>query len=109
MSASVDARRRECAISVLGGPTTVIDIAGLRIVMDPTFGPPGEHAYLTKLQGPAVGAEALGAVDAVLVSHDQHPDNFDDDGRRMALAAPLILTHPGAAGRLGPPAVGLAP
>jgi L-ascorbate metabolism protein UlaG (beta-lactamase superfamily) len=48
-------------------------------------------------------------VDAVLVSHDQHPDNFDDDGRRMALAAPLLLTHPGAAGRLGPPAVGLAP
>jgi L-ascorbate metabolism protein UlaG (beta-lactamase superfamily) len=27
----------------------------------------------------------------------------------MALAAPLVLTHPGAAGRLGPPAVGLAP
>ena len=28
----VDARRRNCAISVLGGPTTVIDIAGRRIV-----------------------------------------------------------------------------
>lgn len=77
--------------------------------MDPTFDPPGVHAYLTKLTGPAVSAEALGPVDAVLVSHDEHPDNFDDDGRRMALAAPLLLTHPGAAGRLGPPAVGLAP
>jgi L-ascorbate metabolism protein UlaG (beta-lactamase superfamily) len=109
MSTRVDAARRDCAISVLGGPTTVIDIAGRRIVMDPTFDPPGVHDYLTKLTGPAVGVAALGPVDAVLVSHDQHPDNFDDDGRRMALAAPLLLTHPGAAGRLGPPAVGLAP
>jgi L-ascorbate metabolism protein UlaG (beta-lactamase superfamily) len=102
-----DARRRDCAITVLGGPTTVIDIAGRRIVMDPTFDPPGEHGYLTKLAGPAVGADALGPVDAVLISHDQHPDNLDDDGRRMALAAPLVLTNPGAVGRLGPPAVGV--
>jgi len=77
--------------------------------MDPTFDPPGVHAYLTKLTGPAVRADALGPVDAVLISHDQHPDNLDDDGRLMALAAPLVLTHPGAAGRLGPPAVGLPP
>jgi L-ascorbate metabolism protein UlaG (beta-lactamase superfamily) len=109
MNARVDARRRECAIAVLGGPTTVVDIAGLRIVMDPTFDPPGVHAYLTKTAGPAVSADALGPVDAVLISHDQHPDNLDDDGRRFALAAPLVLTHPGAAGRLGPPAVGLRP
>lgn len=109
MSTRVDAARRDCAISVLGGPTTVIDIAGRRIVMDPTFDPPGVHDYLTKLTGPAVSATTLGPVDAILVSHDQHPDNFDDDGRRMALAAPLLLTHPGAAARLGPPAVGLAP
>lgn len=109
MSTRLDAARRDCAISVLGGPTTVVDIAGRRIVMDPTFDPPGVHAYLTKLTGPAVSVEALGPVDVVLVSHDQHPDNFDDEGRRMALAAPLLLTHPGAAGRLGPPAVGVAP
>jgi len=109
MAAQVDARRRDCAISVLGGPTTVIDIAGRRIVMDPTFDPPGVHAYLTKTAGPAVRADALGPVDAVLISHDQHPDNLDDDGHRFALAAPLVLTHPGAANRLGPPAVGLQP
>jgi L-ascorbate metabolism protein UlaG (beta-lactamase superfamily) len=109
MNAQVDARRRDCAIAVLGGPTTVVDIAGHRIVMDPTFDPPGVHAYLTKTEGPALAADALGPVDAVLISHDQHPDNLDDEGRRFALAAPLVLTHPGAAGRLGPPAVGLQP
>lgn len=101
--------RRDCGISVLGGPTTVVDIAGRRIVMDPTFDPPGQHAYLTKTAGPAVTADALGPVDAVLISHDEHPDNLDDAGRRWALAAPLVLTHPGAAGRLGPPVLGLAP
>jgi L-ascorbate metabolism protein UlaG (beta-lactamase superfamily) len=108
MNAQVDAQRRDCAIAVLGGPTTVVDIAGRRIVMDPTFDPPGVHAYLTKTEGPAVGADALGPVDAVLISHDQHPDNLDD-GRRFALSAPLVLTHPGAAGRLGTPAVGCNP
>ena len=105
----MDLPRRAGAISVLGGPTTVVDIAGRRIVMDPTFDPPGEHAYLTKTAGPAMTADALGPVDAVLISHDEHPDNLDDEGRRWALAAPLVLTHPGGAGRLGPPAVGLAP
>jgi L-ascorbate metabolism protein UlaG (beta-lactamase superfamily) len=109
MTAKVDAQRRDCAISVLGGPTTVVDIAGRRIVMDPTFDPPGAHYYLTKLTGPAVSVDALGPVDAVLISHDQHADNFDDEGRRMALASPLVLTHPGGARRLGPPAAGVPP
>src|ERR1700722_12582767 len=109
MGEQVDNTRRNCAISVLGGPTTVIDIAGRRIVMDPTFDPPGAHDYLTKTVGSAVSADALGSVDAVLISHDEHPDNLDDAGRNFALAAPLIVTHPGAAGRLGHTAVGLQP
>jgi L-ascorbate metabolism protein UlaG (beta-lactamase superfamily) len=109
MSNRVDARRRDVGFSVLGGPTTVVDIGGRRIVMDPTFDQPGPHDYLTKTVGPAVPAAALGSIDVVLVSHDQHPDNFDREGRQVALAAPLVLTHPGGAGRLGPPAVGLKP
>lgn len=109
MSNRVDAQRRDVAFSVLGGPTTVVDIGGRRIVMDPTFDQPGPHDYLTKTVGPAVPAAALGSIDVVLVSHDEHPDNFDREGRQVALSAALVLTHPGAAGRLGPPAVGLAP
>jgi L-ascorbate metabolism protein UlaG (beta-lactamase superfamily) len=106
---AVDAGRQRFAFSVLGGPTTVVDVAGWRFVIDPTFDAPGEHRYLTKTVGPAVPAGALGHVDVVLISHDQHPDNLDDEGRRFALATPLVLTHPGAARRLGPPARGLAP
>jgi L-ascorbate metabolism protein UlaG (beta-lactamase superfamily) len=109
VSNRVDARRRDVAFSVLGGPTTVVDFGGRRFLMDPTFDEPGPHDYLTKTIGPVITAAELGPVDVVLVSHDEHPDNFDTAGRRVALAAPLLLTHPGAAARLGPPAVGLEP
>lgn len=94
---------------VLGGPTAVLDIGGLRIVSDPTFDEPGPHGYLTKTAGPALSERDLGPADLVLVSHDAHPDNLDDRGRAFALAAPLVLAGPRTAGRLGTPAVGLAP
>lgn len=94
---------------VVGGPTAVLDIGGLRIVSDPTFDAPGPHGYLTKTAGPALSERDLGPVDLVLVSHDAHPDNLDDRGRSFALAAPLVLAGPLAAGLLGPPAAGLAP
>ena len=55
---------------VVGGPTTVLDLGGLRIVSDPTFDAPGPHGYLTKTAGPAVAEDQLGPVDLVLVSHD---------------------------------------
>ncbi|MEU9368284.1 MBL fold metallo-hydrolase [Streptomyces avermitilis] len=101
--------RQECAVTVLGGPTAVIDMGGLRIVSDPTFDEPGPQGYLTKTAGPAVSASALGPVDLVLVSHDLHPDNFDKRGRAFAETAPLVLTGPLSAARLGQPAIGLSP
>ncbi|MFG2356491.1 MBL fold metallo-hydrolase [Streptomyces sp. NPDC048521] len=101
--------RQECAVTVLGGPTAVIDMGGLRIVSDPTFDEAGPHGYLIKTTGPARTEAAVGPVDLVLVSHDVHPDNLDERGRAFAKAAPLVLTGPLAAARLGSPAVGLAP
>src|SRR3984885_10389857 len=112
--------REECAVMVVGGPTTVLDLGGLRIVSDPTFDAPGPHGYLTKTAGPALSERDLGPVDLVLVSHDAHPDNLDDRGRSFALAAPLVPAGPLAEGarsppaplggvRVGPPAAGLAP
>jgi L-ascorbate metabolism protein UlaG (beta-lactamase superfamily) len=105
----ISATRQECAAAVLGGPTTVLDLGGLRIVVDPTFDDPGLHGYLTKTAGPVVDEAALGPVDAVLVSHDLHPDNLDDRGRQYALSAPLLVAGPVTASRLSPDAVGLSP
>lgn len=101
--------RQDCAVTVLGGPTAVIDIGGLRIVSDPTFDAAGPQGYLTKTAGPAADEDAVGPVDLVLVSHEAHPDNLDARGRAFAKTAPLVLTGPLAAERLGPPAVGLSP
>ncbi|WP_235215265.1 MBL fold metallo-hydrolase [Phaeacidiphilus oryzae] len=106
---STELARQECAVTILGGPTAVLDIGGLRIVSDPTFDDPAPHGYLTKTTGPAVAEADLGPVDLVLVSHDLHPDNLDDRGRAFAEAAPLVVTGPRSAERLGPPAVGLSP
>jgi L-ascorbate metabolism protein UlaG (beta-lactamase superfamily) len=73
---TIGANRQPIGISVLGGPTTVVDLAGWRFVIDPTFDDPGEHGHLIKTAGPAVGPSALGSVDAVLISHDEHLDNL---------------------------------
>lgn len=104
---AVTSERVPFGVAVIGGPTTLVDIAGYRVLVDPTFDPPGDHGYLHKTAGPTIPPEALGAVDVVLVSHDQHPDNLDDAGRRFALRAPTLLTTPTSATRLGTPAHGM--
>lgn len=101
--------RRELHAMVLGGPTTVLDYGGLRFLSDPTFDPPGPHGYLTKTAESALPAGQLADVDVVLVSHDEHPDNFDTAGRAFALAADRIITGAGTAQRLGRTATGLPP
>jgi L-ascorbate metabolism protein UlaG (beta-lactamase superfamily) len=106
---TISEQRLELAIGLVGGPTTVVDVAGRRFVIDPTFDPAGDVGYLRKTEGPAVTERDLGHVDVVLVSHDQHPDNFDQRGRQFALSAPLVLTSVGAAARLGGTAEGLRP
>ncbi|MEU9380602.1 cation:proton antiporter, partial [Streptomyces sp. NPDC048279] len=49
----------------------------------------GWAAYAIVPGLPLPAALALGPVDVVLVSHDQHPDNLDARGRTFAEAAPL--------------------
>src|SRR5262249_30662109 len=70
----------------IGGPTALIEMGGLRLLTDPTFDPAGQEyrpgAYvLQKIANPAVVVGSLGAVDAVLLSHDHHFDNLDYAGR----------------------------
>ena len=97
-------------VRLVGGPTAVLDYAGLRLLTDPTFDPPGEHeGGLTKLTGPAVAADDVGAIDAVLLSHDHHSDNLDPGGRAFLPRAGRTLTTTAGAERLGGNAVGLEP
>jgi L-ascorbate metabolism protein UlaG (beta-lactamase superfamily) len=93
------------SVQLVGGPTALIDLGGVRFLTDPTFDPPGDHPVgqrvLVKTSAPAVGPDALGRVDAVLLSHDQHPDNLDDAGRAYLSQVPLVLTTGSARQRLG--------
>jgi L-ascorbate metabolism protein UlaG (beta-lactamase superfamily) len=100
-------------ITLIGGPTALIEIDGFRLLTDPTFDAPGAyqlpHVKLEKLTGPALSAEAVGEVDAVLLSHDQHSDNLDNSGKDFLQKAPRVLTTIAGAKRLGGRAEGLAP
>lgn len=91
-------------VQSVGGPTAVIEIGGLRLVTDPTFGPPGVYdlggRVLTKTTAPALSPAEIGPVDAVLLSHDQHVDNLDRTGRRWLETVPIVLTTLAASQRL---------
>jgi L-ascorbate metabolism protein UlaG (beta-lactamase superfamily) len=99
--------------TLIGGPTALIEIAGFRLITDPTFDEPGEyklpHVVLKKTGSPALHAADVGAIDAVLLSHDQHSDNLDHGGRDSLPKAGRVLTTEAGAGRLGGNAQGLAP
>jgi L-ascorbate metabolism protein UlaG (beta-lactamase superfamily) len=104
--------RRGITIQYVGGPTAVIEIGRLRLLLDPTFDPPGEYPIgqrvLTKTQPPAFGPDQLGRIDAALLSHDQHPDNLDRLGPEVLAGAPVALSTASALKRLGSPVQALA-
>jgi L-ascorbate metabolism protein UlaG (beta-lactamase superfamily) len=101
------------SITLIGGPTALIEIDGFRLLTDPTFDEPGAyqlpHVKLEKLAGPAMSARDVGAIDAVLLSHDQHSDNLDHSGRDFLNEAKRVLTTEAGAKRLGGKTEGFAP
>ena len=101
-------------ITYIGGPTALIEIGALRLLTDPTFdSAKGEYrtpSYsLFKLQAPAFGADAIGRIDTILLSHDHHFDNLDNAGRLLLNRADRVLTTQAGAARLGGGAEGLTP
>jgi L-ascorbate metabolism protein UlaG (beta-lactamase superfamily) len=105
----------EARITHIGGPTTLIEAAGWRLLTDPTFDPPGRRYSFgwgtssRKTSGPAIKAVELPPLDAVLLTHDQHADNLDTAGRALLPRADAVVTTPAGARRLRGGAHGLAP
>lgn len=96
----------------IGGPTALFEVAGLRLLTDPTFDPGGTEYRtsiytLKKTTDPALTADTVGDIDAVLLSHDHHFDNLDRNGRAFLPLARRVLTTRAGAERLGGNAVGL--
>jgi L-ascorbate metabolism protein UlaG (beta-lactamase superfamily) len=100
-------------ITLIGGPTALLEASGFRLLTDPTFDPPGQyqlaHTTLIKTAHPALTPAAVGKIDAVLLSHDQHADNLDHAGRAFLPRAGRVLTTLAGARRLGDRVEGLMP
>ncbi len=97
----------------IGGPTTLIEVGGWRILTDPTFDAAGAHYAFgwgtgsDKIVGPAVPIGGLGPIDVVLLTHDHHADNLDIAGRALLADVATILTTTAGQRRLDVPATGL--
>jgi L-ascorbate metabolism protein UlaG (beta-lactamase superfamily) len=100
-------------VTHIGGPTVLLEFGGWRLLTDPTFDPAGRSYRFgwgtgsTKLVGPAIPADQVGPVDALLLSHDHHEDNLDGAGRELVGTAGAVITTTAGARRLGGEATGL--
>ena len=103
----------EVNLTLIGGPTVLIETAGFRVLTDPTFDPPSSYeaggVELEKTAGPALTADEVGAMDLALVSHDQHFDNLDRAGRMFLSRVKTTCTTRAGATRLGGGVTGLSP
>lgn len=110
---SATASTEQVPVHVYGGPTVLIEYGGLRLLTDPTFDAPGDYEFapglvLTKTAPSQISPSELGTINAVLLSHDEHPDNLDNSGRALLADVPVVLTTSSGAERLGGNAKGLA-
>lgn len=101
------------AATLVGGPTVVLELGGLRLLTDPTFDAAGSYeprpgVQLRKTAPPALDETEVGDIDLVLLSHDHHKDNLDDAGRAFLDRVPIVLTTISGARRLGKAATALA-
>ena len=102
-------------VTNVGGPIALIEVAGWRLLTDPTFDPAGGSYRFgwgtgsRKVAGPAIEAADLPPIDAVLLSHEHHGDNLDAAGRALLPSAGAVVTTVSGARRLGAEARGLEP
>jgi L-ascorbate metabolism protein UlaG (beta-lactamase superfamily) len=97
-------------LTLVGGPTAVLEYAGLRWLTDPALSPPGEYAGgLVKTTPPAIAVDDIEPIDVVLLSHEHHSDNLDPAGREFLPSAGKVLTTVQGAERLGANATGMEP
>ncbi|KAL7622643.1 hypothetical protein AAE478_008156 [Parahypoxylon ruwenzoriense] len=107
--------RPNLTVTHIGTATAIISIDNTTFLTDPYFSRQGTQwdvgiATLTSSYEPALTLSQLPPIDAVLLSHEDHPDNLDDLGRQLLDGRRVLTTLDGAA-KLDPrPGVrGLAP
>ncbi|EGU73472.1 hypothetical protein BFJ70_g16645 [Fusarium oxysporum] len=91
-------------ITHIGTATAILEIDGINFLTDPYFSPPETEwdVGITVLKqgetsdGPALRLQDLPPIDAVLLSHEDHPDNLDTLGRQLLDGRKVLTTMDGA-------------
>lgn len=92
----------------------LLDIDGYRIMTDPTLDKAGQFyhhgfgAFSKKTASPSIAMEHLPVADCILLSHHQHKDNFDHQGRKYAEQVNTIFSTVAASKKM-PGVKGLKP
>jgi hypothetical protein len=85
-------------VTHIGGPTVLLEVAGWRLLTDPTFDAPGRRYAFgwgtasRKLVGPALSAPRSGPSTRCCSPTTIHADNLDDDGRALLPSAGAVVT-----------------
>ncbi|KAI8138765.1 hypothetical protein BJV82DRAFT_673305 [Fennellomyces sp. T-0311] len=90
----------------IGTATAILEIDGVKLLTDPVFDTAGaEYDFgsvsLKSTAGPAISIQELPPIDAVLLSHEDHPDNLDNTGRQL-LDGRVVMTTVDGANKLQP-------
>lgn len=88
-------------ITFIGTATAILKIGNVTFITDPFFSPEGTEwdvgvTTLKNTKQPALGLADLPAIHAVLLSHEDHPDNLDALGRQLLDGRHVFTTHDGA-------------
>lgn len=90
------------SITHIGTATAILELDNVNLLTDPFFSPVGTEwdigvATLKNTDSPAMGLQDLPVIDAVLLSHEDHPDNLDNYGRQLLDGRHVLTTMDGAA------------
>ncbi|RYP52964.1 hypothetical protein DL768_001958 [Monosporascus sp. mg162] len=94
--------KAKVSITHIGTATAILDIDGVTFLTDPFFSPAGSewpsgsYDTLKVHDDPALKMNQLPHIDAVLLSHENHPDNLDELGRQLLDARHVVTTNDGA-------------
>jgi L-ascorbate metabolism protein UlaG (beta-lactamase superfamily) len=95
----------------IGTATAILEINGVNFLTDPFFSPAGttfpigDTIVLKVTDDPALRLDQLPVIDAVLLSHEDHPDNLDPPGRQLLDGRQVFTTIDGAKNLAPRPAV----
>lgn len=89
------------SITYIGTATAILHLNGVNLLTDPVFSPSGTEwdlgvIVLKQTGQPSLGLANLPPIDAVLLSHEDHPDNLDEPGRQILDGRHVLTTLDGA-------------